>query len=41
MALKGLLPDSPMRIVGVAIIVLLTIAIVNNVKFIQDLVRTR
>jgi len=38
---KGLFPESPTRIFGVAIIVLVVIALVNNFGFFNSLVKTR
>ena len=41
MALGGLFPDSPTKLVGVALVVLLVLAVVNNVDAIGNIVRKR
>jgi hypothetical protein len=41
MAFGGLFPESPMKLIGIFIIILVALAVVNNVTFLTDLTRRR
>jgi hypothetical protein len=41
MAMGGLLPSSPMKFIGLAVVILIVLALVNNVNFLGEIVKRR